>query len=752
MLGLRFGSLVRNGLQITAALVLVVGLVPAALGQNAPVDHSLILSDVTGGVHKPAIDKLNRMGLFEGTLCFGERRFCPDRPIQRWVMAVWLVRALDAQVLQPEVTDLFEDVAHNQWWAPHVDVLAELGVTLGCATEPARFCPQQSVTRAQMASFLVRAFDLPPSSDQRFVDTDGNYHHHNINALASAEVTKGCQTEPARYCPDREVTRAEMATFLARSLDMLPESFFPTYPASPEPISSVLRIAYTVTTKDAVIEYVSETDPYGGEITYPAVVEESEIELRVEEVDGSNRWSVPLEQLIESAADAYDLTASRGWFEWSPGGTRIAYLAPGNELWVADADGSNRLRIAEEVYLHPWWRTLDHWSPDGARLAYQAAGGRRAQLRVVNADGTGDRGVDYIYGYPLYRNRWDWSPDSKQLLYKGYDGAHVLWLLDLESSKKHKVTRGVESWGSCYLQDEYSCWSSNSTHFLADFGGQLSIYNRDGSLVRIATRDEGTSIWWSGDGSHVMLIPQSDDGQRQIRIENVDGTHQQMITVNAPYSFWSRGDFSWSPSGAVMTYKDDTGLPSYNRGAEGNELWIESTDGSTRRMLTSRYAGNRQWWETPERTRLLYDQSTDSGRIELWMETIDGTKRQLLASGGPGFNVGMQLGTDGRYLLLTDCVALSSYGDQLIRTGNNHLALIDIDGSHSRILSYNLGHSGRMSSDSSHVAYTTYPLLEDDSDDQFVASNRHLQIEASDGTGQRYLGGKVMNFEWSAVG
>ena len=42
----------------------------------------------------------------------------------------------------------------------------------------------------------------------------------------------------------------------------------------------------------------------------------------------ANRWSVPLEQQIETTA--YDLTAARSCFKWSPGGTRIAYLAPGN--------------------------------------------------------------------------------------------------------------------------------------------------------------------------------------------------------------------------------------------------------------------------------------------------------------------------------------------------------------------------------------------------------------------------------------
>ena len=72
-----------------------------------------------------------------------------------------------------------------------------------------------------MASFLVRALDLPPGSPAGFTDTAGNLHQPDIDALAAAEVTKGCATDPPGYCPERSVTRAEMATFLVRALDRI---------------------------------------------------------------------------------------------------------------------------------------------------------------------------------------------------------------------------------------------------------------------------------------------------------------------------------------------------------------------------------------------------------------------------------------------------------------------------------------------------------------------------------------------------
>ena len=206
-------------------LVVVFGVVASVMWVGVPQAGAVSAagySDLDGaGGHRSAVESLAGEGVFEGTEC-GPGEFCPTDAVQRWVMAVWLVRILDGADPGPVSSSRFVDVDADVWWAPYVERLADLGVTAGCSTEPVRFCPTGSVTRARMASFLVRAFGLPSASPAGFVDVSGGAHAANIDALAASGVTAGCRTEPLRYCPDRDTTRAQMATFLTRALALDP--------------------------------------------------------------------------------------------------------------------------------------------------------------------------------------------------------------------------------------------------------------------------------------------------------------------------------------------------------------------------------------------------------------------------------------------------------------------------------------------------------------------------------------------------
>ena len=96
----------------------------------------------------------------------------------------------------------FVDVDTGEWWLPYVERFADLRITQGCAEEPARFCPGDPVTRQQMASFLVRAFQLEQEPSNKFADVEaGNSHLADINGLATAGITAGCATEPAFTVP-----------------------------------------------------------------------------------------------------------------------------------------------------------------------------------------------------------------------------------------------------------------------------------------------------------------------------------------------------------------------------------------------------------------------------------------------------------------------------------------------------------------------------------------------------------------------
>jgi len=89
------------------------------------------------------------------------------------------------------------------------------GITTGCA--PHSFCPEEAVSRAEMAAFLARVLKLAPATGgSPFYDDDGHFLEAEISALAASGVTSGCSE--TLFCPDELVTRGEMAAFLIRSL------------------------------------------------------------------------------------------------------------------------------------------------------------------------------------------------------------------------------------------------------------------------------------------------------------------------------------------------------------------------------------------------------------------------------------------------------------------------------------------------------------------------------------------------------
>ncbi|MCA1734563.1 MAG: S-layer homology domain-containing protein [Actinobacteria bacterium] len=136
--------------------------------------------------------------------------FCPQSPVTRGQMATFLVRTLD---LPAASQDYFVDDAENSH-EDSINSIAAAGITTGCSTS--NFCPEQSVTREQMASFLVRAFDLAPSSTNPFTDV-GGVHAADIAALYQSGITTGCSTTPLSFCPTSAVLRDQMAAFLHRA-------------------------------------------------------------------------------------------------------------------------------------------------------------------------------------------------------------------------------------------------------------------------------------------------------------------------------------------------------------------------------------------------------------------------------------------------------------------------------------------------------------------------------------------------------
>ena len=99
--------------------------------------------------------------------------------------------------------------------------LAKAGITEGCDTAGTLFCPEEPVTRGQMAAFLVRALPELQKLDLAAPFDDVPVSHTfytEIGKLAKAGITEGCDTAGTLFCPEEPVTRGQMAAFLYRAL------------------------------------------------------------------------------------------------------------------------------------------------------------------------------------------------------------------------------------------------------------------------------------------------------------------------------------------------------------------------------------------------------------------------------------------------------------------------------------------------------------------------------------------------------
>lgn len=163
----------------------------------------LALSDagVTRGCNPPAND-----------------RFCPRDLVTREQMAAFITRAA-AYTRQKEP---FVDVPDDDVFAGDIGAIAAAGVTRGCNPPTNnRFCPDDVVSRKEMAAFLARALGLPRQAES-FTDVAADdTFARDIGAIAAKGITRGCNPpDNDRFCPDAPVTREQMAAFVVRAFDL----------------------------------------------------------------------------------------------------------------------------------------------------------------------------------------------------------------------------------------------------------------------------------------------------------------------------------------------------------------------------------------------------------------------------------------------------------------------------------------------------------------------------------------------------
>ena len=165
----------------------------------------------------------------EVTTGCGGGLYCPDAAVTRRQMAAFLERTMRASNwTPPSNSSLFTDVLAGSTFAGHIEALRTDGITSGCTGTT--YCPEASVTRAQMAVFVLRArcgagYEPGPPASQTFDDVPLSHPFvAYIQKMYSLGITGGCGTLPLRYCPEQPVSRGQMATFIERAYPFLTPS------------------------------------------------------------------------------------------------------------------------------------------------------------------------------------------------------------------------------------------------------------------------------------------------------------------------------------------------------------------------------------------------------------------------------------------------------------------------------------------------------------------------------------------------
>jgi hypothetical protein len=168
------------------------------------------------------IERLYRAGITSGCAAV-PFNYCPTTPVTRAQMAIFLLRGMHGKSYTPPPATgtKFNDVPLGTFGAAWIEQLAAEGITSGCGN--GNYCPNQTVSRAQMAIFLVRAKHgssfIPPTATGIFPDVPvGSFGANYIEQLVADAITSGCGG--GNYCPNTMVKRDSMAVFLVKTFNL----------------------------------------------------------------------------------------------------------------------------------------------------------------------------------------------------------------------------------------------------------------------------------------------------------------------------------------------------------------------------------------------------------------------------------------------------------------------------------------------------------------------------------------------------
>jgi len=212
--------------------------------------------------------------------------------------------------------------------------------------------------------------------------------------------------------------------------------------------------------------------------------------------DGNNRTPV-----FPTPGDAMPL--EMGNSAWSPDGKRIVYATMACIFtFTLGADGSNVTKVTGEPGPIPW-TFAPSWSPDGSKIVFESRKEGKAQIYVVDIDGSNETRLS-PEGVEDFSPAW--SPDGSKIAFESRrDGNYEIYVMNADGSNPTRLTENTA------IGDHYPVWSPDGTKiaFISNRDGQRDIYimNADGSNVTRLTDNSmiKSSLSWSPDGTKIAF-------------------------------------------------------------------------------------------------------------------------------------------------------------------------------------------------------------------------------------------------------
>ena len=190
--------------------------------------------DEDGSVHEANIERIAAWEITLGCDAEDATKYCPSAQITRRQMAAFLYRAVSQRwTIQPPEGIEISDVPADAWYRTFADWVVSVEAF---AAPNGLFNPGGVVTRADMAVMMIAAFphlesvEEPADLFNDVEDLDPAIVRA-VEGMYGRGVTRGCTAEPLNYCPDQPVTRAQMASFFVRAIDLVPAADAPAAPA-----------------------------------------------------------------------------------------------------------------------------------------------------------------------------------------------------------------------------------------------------------------------------------------------------------------------------------------------------------------------------------------------------------------------------------------------------------------------------------------------------------------------------------------